>query len=195
MLRLSAQQAKLIEARIRKGAPVRFDIRRRVPIAANVTLRLDRPVSRQARLTTADLAALLESDARRERVFLNVDYAQQPQANDFFVRVFINLPDANAQTPTSDIHYAGSYAFFGPQATSDDSGDHPSHHHKTDFIIDVTQTLKRLHRNGVVRTDQPLAVQIVAVPAEGKVRQPAMPLMLKNVGFLIAPVHVRASDG
>ncbi|MGS0999061.1 tyrosinase family protein [Rhodanobacter sp. UC4451_H18] len=195
MLRLSAQQAKLIEARIRKGAPVRFDIRRRVPIAANVTLRLDRPVSRQARLTTADLAALLESDARRERVFLNVDYAQQPQANDFFVRVFINLPDANAQTPTSDIHYAGSYAFFGTQATSDDSGDHTSHHHKTDFIIDVTQTLKRLHRNGVVRTDQPLAVQIVAVPAEGKFRQPAMPLMLKNVGFLIAPVHVRASDG
>lgn len=190
MLKLSAQEAKTIEARIRKGAEVRFDIKRRIPIASNTPLRLDRPVSRPTRVATADLAALLESDARRERVFVNVDYAQLPMANDFFVRVFVNLPEANAHTPTSDIHYAGSYAFFGVHTPSGES-----HHHKTDFIVDATETLKRLHRNGLARTDQPLTVQLVAVPVAGAFRQPEMQLMLKNLGFIIAPVHVRTSPG
>ncbi|MEO6798455.1 MAG: tyrosinase family protein [Rhodanobacter sp.] len=188
MLKLSAQQVKMIEARIRKGAEVRFDVKRRIPIASNVPLRLDRSISRQTRLTTADFASLLESDERQDRVFVNVDYAQLPETNDFFVRVFINLPDANAHTSTSDIHYAGSYAFFGTHSASIES-----HHHKTDFIVDATETLKRLHRSGLIRTEEPVAVQLVAVPVAGTFQRPGMQLMLKNVDFIVAPVHVRAN--
>lgn len=189
MLKLSGQEVKQIEARIRKGADVHFDIKRRVPVANNVPLLLARPVSVQTRLTTEDFALLLESDEHQERVFLNVDYTQLPEANDFFVRVFINLPDANAQVPTSDIHYAGSYAFFGTHSASS-----KSHHHKTDFIVDATETLKRLYRSGLVRTDAPLAVQLVAVPVSDGFRQPGMQLILKNIDFIVAPVHVRERD-
>ncbi|WP_449422152.1 hypothetical protein [Rhodanobacter lindaniclasticus] len=50
-----------------------------------------------------------------------------------------------------------------------------------------------MHRNGLAQADQPLTVQLVAVPFT--VRQPEMQLLLKNLGFIIAPVHVRTSPG
>jgi tyrosinase len=187
MTALSAKDVRKIETRIRKGADVRFDIKQRIPIARGAMLSIARPFSTQTRVAAADFSALMEADTRQERVFVNINYAQLPTDNDFFVRVFINLPDANAGTPTSDPHYAGSFAFFGTQ-----TGNTGEHHHKTDFIVNVTETLQILRRNELVRAGEPLAVQLVAVPATQRFVRPEMQLMLKNIDFIISPVHVRS---
>jgi hypothetical protein len=86
---------------------MRFEIKKRIRIAANrdqhcaTFLQGDQGVRRE-------LSALVETDTAKERVFATIDYVQLPSTNDFFVRVFVNLPSADAQTPTEDPHYAGA---------------------------------------------------------------------------------------
>jgi tyrosinase len=176
-----------IEAHLRKGADVRFDIKRRIPIAKETMLSIGQPFSAQTRVTPADFSALLDADVRQERVFVSISYAELPANNDFFVRVFINLPGANAQTPTDDSHYAGSFAFFGTH-----TGDHAGHPHKTDFLVNVTDTLQGLKRIGAMRAGDPIAVQLVAVPATRQFVRPEMQLMLKDIDLLVSPVSVRS---
>ena len=184
---LSVRDLEKIEAHIRKGADVRFDIKRRIPIAKGTMLSVGQPFSAQTRVTPADFSALLDADVRQERVFVSISYAELPANNDFFVRVFINLPGANAQTPTNDPHYAGSFAFFGTHA-----GDHAGHPHKTDFLVNVTDTLQGLKRSGAMLGSDPLAVQLVAVPATRQFVRPEMQLMLKDIDLLVSPVSVRS---
>ena len=184
---LGARDLEKIKARIKQGAEVRFDVKRRISIARGATLPVARPFSAQTRVTAADLAALLESGTRRERIFLSINYVHPPEADDFFVRVFINLPGVNAQTPTDDIHYAGSFAFFGTHTR--DSG---AHHHKTDFLVNVSDTLNTLIRGGVVRADAPLSIHLVAVPVTTRFNRPGMQLMLKEIDLVISPVSVHS---
>ncbi len=117
---LSAQDVKKIETRLKKGADIRFEVKKRIPIVKTIAISIARPFSAQTRVAAADFAALLDTDRREERVFVTINYAQLPLANDFFVRVFINLPAANAQTPTDDIHYAAALHFsvFRPATTA-----------------------------------------------------------------------------
>ena len=187
LLVLSAQELKDIEARLRKGAEVRFDVKRRIPVAKAATLPVSRPYIAETRVTPADFAALLESDTRTERIFLSISYAQLPPETDFFVRVFINLPTANAQTPAQDMHYAGSFAFFGTDRGH--AGEHP---HKTDFLVNVTDTLQQLRRSGAVRSGEPLTVQLVAVPVGRQFARPDMQLVLKDIDLVVSPVTIRS---
>jgi len=183
---LSLADVRRIEAHIRRGAEVRFDVRTRLPIARGATASLARPFSAQTRVTPADFAGLLQADGREERIFVSIDFSESPAQTDFFVRVFINLPDASAQTPTDDVHYAGSFAFFGTNMSH-----HGEQHHKTDFLVNVTDTLKKLARSAAVRTDEPLSVQLVAVPVGRQFVRPETQLALKGVDILVSPVSVR----
>jgi tyrosinase len=188
MTALAAEDLKKIETRLKKGADIRFDIKKRISIARGAELPIARPFSAQTGVAAADFAALLESDGRTERVFLSINYAQLPTDNDFFVRVFINRSDANVQTPTDDIHYAGSFAFFGVH-----TADQHAHHPKTDFLVNVTDTLQELKRNGLVRAAEPLSVQLVAVPVMERFIRPDMQLMLEGIEFIISPVVVHSN--
>jgi tyrosinase len=89
---LTRDELRLVERRLRRGAEVRFDIKRTVRIADRVQISLGRPFSKATSLTPGDFAALIESDRTQERIFARINYAAVPPANDFFVRVFINLP-------------------------------------------------------------------------------------------------------
>jgi tyrosinase len=136
-----------------------------------------------ARESSADFNALIESDRSTERIFVRVNFAQLPPANDFFVRVFLNLPDANAQTPTDDAHYAGSFAFFG----TDTAG-----HGKMDFLVSVSETLQNLTRQAQLAAGAPLSVQLVAVPANQEFSSAGTELTLEQVEFIVTPVIVRS---
>lgn len=186
----SVSELRAIEKRVREGADVRFDIKKRIPIAERASLSMARPFSSKMRVSAADFSALIESDTARERIFASIDYASLPPTNDFFVRVFINLPTANAGTPTDDAHYAGSFAFFGTQAGH--AGHDGSHHPKTDFLVNVTDTLQTLRRRGELRADAPLSVQLVAVPIAERLASPEAELMLERIDLIITPVHIRS---
>jgi tyrosinase len=183
----SAQELQKIETRVRQGAPVTFEVRKRVPIVKGTRLAVARPFSAQTQVAATDFAALIEADGRTEQVFASINTAKAPPVNDFFIRVFVNLPGANAQTPTDDVHYAGSFAFFG----TDDHG-HSHHGGKTDFLVNVTSTLRSLKRAGQLRTGEPLSVQLVTVPATGQFTRPDVELTVEGVDFIVSPVIVRA---
>jgi tyrosinase len=186
----SEAELKKIEKRLKQGADIRFDIKKRVPIAKGTTLTIAKPYSVQTRVSAEDFNALIESDQREERVFINVNYVRLPPVNDFYVRVFINLPDASVQTRTDDTHYAGSFAFFGVH--TDDHRDHGEHHGKTDFLVNITETLKKLKRLNKLSVDAPLSVQLVAVPTTKQFIRPDMELALEEIEFIVSPVIVRS---
>jgi tyrosinase len=183
---LSAAELEKVEKRVRAGIEVRFEIKKRVLIAERASLSLARPFSKETTVAAQDLAALIEGDRTKERVFASIHYVQAPATNDFFVRVFVNLKTASASTPTDDPHYAGSFAFFGTQ-TEHGSGHQP----KTDFLVNVTETLQRLRRAGELAADRPISVQLVAVPAAAEFVKPDTELVLDRIELVVTPVLVR----
>ncbi len=183
----SAADLKKLEKRLKEGADVRFDVRKRVSVVKGTKLSIAKPFSVQTRVTAVEFGALLDADRRQERVFISINYAQLPPTNDFFVRVFINLPGANGQTPTDDIHYAGSFAFFGTHDSR-----HGDHHPKTGFLVNVTETLQTLKGTGQLRVGEQLSVQLVAVPATKVFIRPDTELTLEQIDFIVSPVTVRS---
>jgi tyrosinase len=182
---LSTADFKKAEERVKAGADIRFDVKKRVRIAERATITIGRPYSQESRLVAGDLAALIETDSARERIFASINYAQMPTINDFFVRVFINMPSASVGLTTDDPHFAGSFAFFGTQVG------HGASHGRTDFLVDVTATLRRLRGMGQLRPDQPISVQLVAVPATDTFIKPEAELSLEGIEFIVTPVLIR----
>lgn len=181
----SSEDLKKVEERLRKGADIRFDIKRRVSIAGGAKLIISKPYSAVTQVSSDDFRSLIESDRQNEKIFVRINYANLPQVNDFFVRVFINRPDAGPQTPTDDDHYAGSFAFFGTH-----SADHGDHAGKTDFLVNITGTLQNLRRRDLMRPDGPLSIQLVAVPAGDQFVRAEAELTLEGIEFIITPVIV-----
>lgn len=174
-----------LEARLRAGADVHLDIRQRFRIAERATVGLTRPFSAELATTPAELATVIDSDRADERIFASVDWAELPPTNDFFVRVFVNRPDADPTTGTDDPHFAGSFAFFGTgSAHGEDHGG------KRSFLVNVTPTLRRLRSSGALLDGEPVSLQLVAVPAGRELAQPEAELTLQGVELLVAPASV-----
>jgi tyrosinase len=186
----SASELRALEKRVKEGADIRFDIKTRIPIVERARLSMARPFSAETRVSARDFSALIESDSSRERIFASIDYASLPPTNDFFVRVFLNLPTANADTPTDDPHYAGSFAFFGTQAGH--AGHEGTHDPKTDFLVNVTDTLQVLKRAGVLRADSPISVQLVVVPIAQELASSQAELDVERIDLIVTPVRIRS---
>jgi len=74
---------------------------------------------------------------------------------DFLVNVYINCPYLSVSTPTTDIHYAGTFAFFvGPEHRS----------HEQTFYIDVTDPVRELLQRESLNLEQ-MKVQLLTLPA------------------------------
>lgn len=182
---MTAEALKKAEKRLREGAEMRFEIKKRVRIAERAPVSTARPFSKEAKVTAEEFSALVDTDTAKERVFATVKYARLPSTNDFFVRVFINLPAADAQTATTDPHYAGSFAFFGTHS--------PGHegHGRTEFLVNVTETLRRLKQRGDIAPGGALSLQLVAVPVKGQLAQPEAELVLDGIDLVVSPVLIR----
>jgi tyrosinase len=187
---LNAAELRSVEERVRRGADVRLDIKRTIPIARGANVRMGRPFSSATTAEVSDMSALLGADEAAERVFVRVHHATLPDRDDFFVRVFINLPEANSSTPTDDPHYAGSFAFFGTQAEH-----HGDHGPKREFLVDATPTLRRLRASSAVREGQPISVQLVPVPITQRFRARDVELALDRIDLIVTPVRVRSARG
>lgn len=124
-------------------------------------------------LRSRQAVSLAESDLPQDvRVLVRVAPARQPPSGEYFVRVFVNRPDATAGTPTADPHYAGSFGFF-----NDPKMPHPGGHEAHEsaaFLVDATATIRRLRAMDRVRGGD-VTVQLVAIPMPGReVSAPAL---------------------
>lgn len=178
-----------IEARIRKGAPVRFEIKQRIPVLERAVFAVGKPMSMQTRATMRDFATIVDDNVR-DRLFVTVDFASLPRVSDFVVRVFVNLPGASANTPLDDPHFAGSFTFFGtePGPGAD------MHHHHPRFLVNLTNALQRLRRNNQLAADSPITLQLVPAPFPGEALPDNVQVTIDQLSLVVTPVIVNSSS-
>jgi tyrosinase len=179
------EEFKKLEKRIKDGADVKFDIKKRITIADRTSLKMSRPVLKETRLAPADVASLIDSDKAKEKIFASIQFARLPAVSDFYVRVFVNMPAATAQTPVEDPHYAGSFAFFGTFIEG------AQHQHQPQFLVNITETLQRLKQRQELNDRKPLTVNFVAVPVGERLEKPDIELELDKLEIIITPVIVK----
>ncbi len=186
-----------VEKRIREGANIRFDIRQRVRIAEKVQVSLSRPVTRETTLSASDFTSIINGDATKQRVFVSVGFAALPATSDFAVRVFVNLPTADAKTSIDDPHYAGSFAFFGTSPAAEPgappAGAAAAHEHAPQFLVNITETLTRLTKQQELKAGAPLTFQLVAVPFGDTFERADTTLLLEQLDLIVTPVIINST--
>lgn len=131
---------------------------------------------------------------------LDVEGVEAPMDNlDVGVRVFLNLPDADASTPHTSPHYVSSFTFFehmhgdasdeyhqGVEALMGQGGDaghegheghgeNESHAHGTQtFSLNLTPTIQKLQAAGLYQAGDPLDVTLVAIPLRSAAESDAL---------------------
>jgi tyrosinase len=183
---------KKVETRLRKGADYKFDIRERISIVDTARISIARPFSKQLEAAPSTFQRIIESDSAHERIFAHIQYASLPPTSDFFVRVFINLPEANASTPITDPHFAGTFAFFGTDTGDQQRGD--GHRHQPRFLVNVTNALQKLRSAQLLKNDEAISVQLVAVPFGQQFEKADTFVQLNKIELIVTPVIVRAQQ-
>jgi tyrosinase len=180
-----------VKRRVETGANIKFEIKQRISIAEKAPVSIGRPWSKETRVAPAEFAAIVNNDMAKERIFASVEFAKLPPSSDFTVRVFVNMPNANSGTPTTDPHYAGSFAFFGtePNVPTETMSD-PHQHPKPKFLVNITNALQKLKRNQELRDGTPISVQLVAVPFAGKFEKEDTQLVLEKIELIVTPVII-----
>jgi tyrosinase len=182
----NAEDLKKVEQRIRQGANIRFEIKKRIAIAERAVMSLRRSLSLQTRANAGELAGAT-GEAGGDKVFVEIVYAKLPPASDFFVRVFINLPGANRDTPTTDPHFAGSFAFFGTEPAEPAPSD--QHEHKPRFLVNATDALQRLN----LPANEPVSVQLVPAPMGSDFERGDAELVIDQLQLIVTPVVIKSN--
>ncbi len=85
------------------------------------------------------------------------DVKAKGDVNQLLINVFVNCPYLSPETPYDDEHYAGSFSFF---MKPDEDG----HHGSRDFLVDITEPLRKQAGEGRIATDE-VEVQLMPIPA------------------------------
>jgi tyrosinase len=153
-------EADALKAFVQRGGNAEIPIQARFPFAQPTAVTVGRAAPVQLKVERGVLERALAA-AGTGRVLLTLQQVEPPAAADFFVRVFVNAPGpVSADTPISDPHYAGSFAFF-----LDATAHQAMAMGRPGFVVDVSETLRRIGP-----TDK-LTLQFVAVPYPGRVVQ------------------------
>lgn len=185
---------KQLEKRIREGAKVRFDIKQRIRIADRAAVSIARPASIETKVSVNDFTSILNSDPAKERVFVSIDFVQLPATSDFAVRVFIGLPGANRSTSTDDPHFAGSFGFFGGPPANGAGAAAAEHTGQNMFLVNITDTLRKLKGRQELKEGSPFSVQLVPVPFGGKFEREDTQLLLEKIDIIITPVIINSRE-
>jgi len=153
---LTAVNEKALRTFLEKGANVQLNFLQRFHTVQGLETRVGRPAVQAITIRPESLRTVLASQSRN-RMLLTIGNITQPPSESVFARVFVNKRDATEHTPITDPHYAGSFAFF-----HESSG--PMRNMKANFMVDVTDTVRRLHNLGILQETQQLEISIVAVP-------------------------------
>jgi tyrosinase len=157
--KLSGRQ---LEAFLRAGAPSKLEFGPRFELRQAITAEVGKPSTIAIAVDPGALASALQGGPHT-RLVLTVGDAQMPPKRDFFVRVFVNKPDASGDTPIDDPHFAGSFAFFFDESAMkghEATGATPAAP-LTGFLVDVTSTLQQLNQAGSLSSNQ---AQVTLVP-------------------------------
>ena len=143
---------------LRAGAPSALTFGTQHELGRAVSAPVGKPVTLAVPATSSSFQSALGSD-NRSRLVLTLEGVDIPSPSEFFVRVFVDKPDATAATPIDDPHYAGSFGVFSdPKAMAGMQGNA-----KPRFLVDLTSTARRLNRAGSL-TSERVDLTLVTVP-------------------------------
>ena len=130
------------------------------------TLAVARPATYEFKSETIrePLAAATAEAVPRQQLVAVVEGVGYPrQGPVVYARAYLNLPDANPDTPVADPHYLGSFYFFGDGQGGE--GAATEHDHATfNVALPITPAIKRLAKEKAFEPEQALAVTLVLVP-------------------------------
>ena len=158
MLVRSRQEADQLKLVVQRGGNAELPLQARFTVDRGARVNLGRAAAVRIPVPAAALRDAVDA-AGGNRLLLTLQRVELPAAADFFVRVFVNAPGTvSAETPISDPHYAGSFAFF----LNGDGGHAGMAMGKAGFMVDITAAVRRVGTAG--RVD----IQLVAVPYPGR---------------------------
>lgn len=156
-MRAPARSDRDIEEFIRRGASVTLDFLDRAVLREEMALEVDRPLTKAIQLKEEQRGMFLRPDPPN-RLLLTVGGVELPAGSDVYVRVFVNKPDATPDTPITDPHYAGSFAFFNGHREGQAG---PA---SARFVVDLTDAVRRLGHMGTLMEAEGPRIQLVTVP-------------------------------
>jgi tyrosinase len=167
----SKLSGKQLEDFLKTGAPSKLEYVQRFEVKQNITADSHKPATAAIKVDASAFTNAIQAGSHN-RIVLTVSEVEVPEQRDFYVRVFLNKPDASADTSIDDPHYAGSFGFFYDEkgmghkmeAMSEPA---KSGHAKpgsakkeaaparpqTGFVVDVTQTLQNLNQAGSLASE------------------------------------------
>lgn len=165
---------------LEQGGPARLQVQEQVSANLPRTLVLKGGATEEVDLPRQAMKMLLHKQRDTQRLVLRVQNARQLEEQDVFVRLFVNLP-ANGNVRSSDnIHYAGSFAFFG----------HGEHSHEdaqgSTFNIDISDTVIKLLKAGVIAEGQSLKVQLSSASISDEKAVPKGHVELSGIEILLS---------
>ena len=171
-----------LERFLREGGPHKLDYIKRYEVRRPLTLPIGRSEPTRLKVEPDVFRAVLDPNGR-EKAILTIDEVEVPPKQDVFVRVFVNKPDASSATSIDDPHYAGSFAFFCcPDPAHAGMAVAPTP--KLRYLVDCTQTVRRLGQGGSLTPD--LDVTLVPVPIEEQRRIETPNVTLGRVELAVA---------
>lgn len=149
-----------LKALLKKGSAVRFRPLGEFGTAAtNVRLSSAQRAPTKIVIQQAQMKAASER-AEATQMVIAVDDVKPEGAGDYYVRVFVNIPDDANADPASD-NYAGAFAFFVD----------PEHNHgPLNYVVDISNAVEKLRAKGSMLIDQPTEISLVVVPAEARMK-------------------------
>lgn len=157
---LTAAQSKALQDFVRRGAPVQLKFTQRFAVQKALAGQVGQPVKTSIKVEPAALRMALETGSKQQ-LLLRLDGIEVPSKPNFYVRVFVGKPDASAETPIDDPHYAGSFAFFIDKSAMHMAG---TEQMPIGMLVNLTPALRRLGQGGAVSSQQTVDIQLVAVP-------------------------------
>jgi tyrosinase len=159
----SALHGEQLKQFLQAGAPSKFEISRRFELKQAVRAEVGRAATGRIQIEPGVFTSVLRGDTRAAAV-LTISEVEVPVKRDFFVRVFINMPDASASTAIEDPHYAGSFGIFFDEAAMKN---HPvasgaNGRPQVGFLVNITPTLRKL--NQAASLTGAVDVSLVPVP-------------------------------
>jgi tyrosinase len=152
-----------LEQFLRAGAPSTFAVSKHFELQQSVQAEVGKPATGTIKIEPHAFSDAFDSG--KSAVVLTLGDVEIPEKKDFFVRVFINKPDASASTPFEDPHYAGSFAFFSDEAAMKKQEHASPGRPKAGFLVDITPTLRKLNQAGSLPASS-VGVNLVPVAYE-----------------------------
>jgi len=175
---------KQLEDFLKTGAPSKLEYVQRFELRQAITADSHKPATAAIKVDSSAFTNAIQGGSRN-RIVLTVSEVEVPLKRDFYVRVFLNKPDASADTSIDDPHFAGSFGFFydekgmghkmemnaesakpgSAKARSANTGSAKpgeAARPQTGFVVDVTQTLQKLNQAGSLSSEANVSLVPVA---------------------------------